>query len=440
MSNLLPIILLLLLIFISILLKNTIGFLALFIYSLGLSIYNIRYGLNLNVVFGLLGAWFASFLYYKNKNKDENDGLSIEGFDNSIEIESAKDTFEIQNEKYNNILNRVNNELAIVLKEYMKKDVNIDELIILLDNKNIKNVFDLSSIVIEQRNTNNEIFNYLDESNVYNFCLLYRVPNIDYLKGIELTRKFITLDTLSDKYKRNNILRNDNLLKLSLEYLFHERKYRPHHIILIDDILLADNESILSSSILDYNIFTDNEYYKDILSIVIFFEDIGLIDNDDIGETIEDLREIEWLYSRLSKLKLHILDTPLFQKYNIKKKIEIFLNIQSNEVDESNPETFIDQPNEVVENFAEGKISLEPFDEKNNLTFRDSCLHTIGDMIDLIGNINKDKTENKDILRNMLEKYLLFIKGFLKIILNKNRRLNNGIMFIFIGAILAILN
>jgi hypothetical protein len=140
MSNLLPLILLLLLVFISVLVKNNIGLLVLFVYSLGLSIYNIRYGLNINVVFGLLGAWVASFLYYKNEDKP----IPIEGFDNSIETEAAKNTLEIKNEKYQTILNSVNNDLSVVLQEYLIEDANMNDLIVLLDKKNIKTLFELT--------------------------------------------------------------------------------------------------------------------------------------------------------------------------------------------------------------------------------------------------------------------------------------------------------
>lgn len=439
MSNILPIIFLLLILFASVLLKQKIIYIVLLVSSLGITLFNLRYGLNLLVVVGLLGTWIGSILYFKTKGK-------VERFDNSqLEIKEAYDSLEIKNEQNRKLLEKLDLDLYKIISEYSNKNT-LDDIVIYLNNQEITNVFQLSLLITNQ-SENHTIYDMLDKNSIINAMILYKLPNlydIDLL--IELNNKYINLETLSNSYKRRQILGNNDLLSMSIEYFLKQRPIRPHYTLLLEDLILPNLDiDVTVSEVLSYDLSSDNEYCKDLFSILVIFENIGFIKNDNLNETVTDLRDIDYLtytLNRISRDNLEYLhQNELIRKYNIVKSIELYLKIDSINIKEVNEqvdnisekETY---KNNLVDIQNDDKISLTNME---SLSVEKALPIFINEILELIKEIRVN-CEKYDPMNRLVNYYLLFMKGLIRIISQPQLKQPLGKVFLVIAFIAILFN
>lgn len=347
----------------------------------------------------------------------------------------------------------------------------------------IENVFDAiisSSKYKELNKTEQKVNNWKIRGGIMDKVAdLYHIYNFDVK----------TLNTIINKNKSdfseivdsNLVLSEfgtDSLQKLSLDYFLQTKKFTPKHFKIIEYLdILNDEYKYKFSSQRPRGLYYDQKI-KDYGSLMVSFEHFGILRANDLKVPFPDgdFNGDKWVVQTLQQVKLddyNINNEPIFKKYNIVKKINEKLasvkkekeeETQSKLIDFSKPGSLLFEQlnnedqytvnrgiqnreideyqkfivNNVSEESEESKKAFKELADVNII--RDKTLGTINNIVDdtknLLNEVGDYKIKNKKYwMKGYIDKYLMFFKGFVDILVKDQRAFFVGIVLVALSII-----
>ena len=345
----------------------------------------------------------------------------------------------------------------------------------------IENVFDaiVSSHKYKQQDKSKQIVGnwQIRDGIMDKISDLYHIYNFDVK----------TLNTIINKNKSDfagivdsNIILSefgtDSLEKLSLDYFLHSKKFTPKHFKILEylDILNSDYKTKFTLQ-RPRGLYYDQKM-KDYGSLMVSLEHFGYLRTNDLKTPFPDgdLNGDKWVVQTLEQIKLddfNINNQPIFKKYQITNKISKKLDSLKKEKEEEVQNSLIDfsksgsllfeqinnedqyslnrgiQNREVdeyqkfiVNNTSnESEISKRAFKDLADVNIiRDKTISTINDIVDDTKNLMNevgDYKNSKNGVKEYIDKYLMFFKGFMNILVKDQRAFFVGIILVTLSII-----
>ena len=280
----------------------------------------------------------------------------------------------------------------------------------------------------------------------------------------------------------------DSIQKLSVDYFIGTKKFSEKQLKLLEFLEIIDTDNKHYNKL--KNLKPLELYYsqkvKDFGSLMICFEHYGIIKTNDLMTPFpdDDLSGDNWVVQTLEQIKLDdfkIVNEPIFRKYNLVDKITQKLDsiektreeeVKSKLIDFSKPGSLLFEQlnntdsfeiNREIQNreideyqkFIVNKTSKESEESKKALselndieTIRSKTLGTLNNIVDdtrkLMAEVGKyetfksgkkNKKDTSSTLKHYFEKYIMFFKGFINILVKEQRAFFVGIILIVLSVI-----
>lgn len=277
----------------------------------------------------------------------------------------------------------------------------------------------------------------------------------------------------------------DSIEKLSVDYFIQTKKFSEKQFKLLEFLEIIDKDNKHYNKL--KNLKPLELYYsqkvKDLGSLMICFEHYGIIKTNDLKTRFpdDDLSGDNWVVQTLEQVKLDdykIENEPIFKKYKIVDKIKSKIEkvekerkeeVESKLIDFSKPGSLLFeqlnktdpfevnrelQNNEISEyqKFIVNKTTKESEESKKALselndieTIRSKTLGTLNNIVDdtrklmaEVGNyetFNTGKNNKNNTLKSYFDKYIMFFKGFINILIKDQRAFFVGIILIVLSVI-----
>ena len=277
--------------------------------------------------------------------------------------------------------------------------------------------------------------------------------------------------------------------KLSVDYFIGTKKFSEKQFKILEflEIINKNNKHYNKLKNLKHLDLYYTQEIKDLCSMMVCFEHYGIIKTNDLKTKFpkDDLYGDKWVVQTLEQVKLDdfgIVNEPIFKKYNLIDKITEKLNsiektreeeIKSKLIDFSKPgsllfdqlnneDTYevnreiqnkeIDEYQKIIVNKTskESEESKKALNELNDIeTIRSKTLGTLNHIVDdtrklmtEVGNYDiesyntgKNTNDVYYLLKYYFDKYIMFFKGFINILVKEQRAFFVGIILVVLSVI-----
>ena len=269
----------------------------------------------------------------------------------------------------------------------------------------------------------------------------------------------------------------DSVQKRSLDYYLSNKVFSNKHFKLVETLNIAesnDKEAIINIS--NSTVYF-NKKLKDIASLMILLEspnkDTTWVSDEDLNSLymVDDIDGDKWVFDTLSEININnevFNNNEIFKRYSVKNKIIETLKNMEEKRDKELQDQLIDFSSPINTKFDEIQLNFEKSAEaidnnkkneeyktftvdnsdeskeiselKNIKTIHENAMDTYFNITTEVGSLIKSLSEsnsesNSTGMKAYFDKYLAFVKEFLKIIVKENRIFYVGIFLILLSII-----